>query len=52
LLRLLTDLRSVSPQAALIGEVTDGVPQAVLESAFGGRRVLDDLEDDPLPRIG
>jgi hydrogenase expression/formation protein HypE len=47
----LTALRSVAPQAAHIGELTEGVPQVVLDTSFGGQRILDELEDDPLPRI-
>ncbi len=37
--------------AAIIGEVTTGPAQVVLTTAFGGQRLLDELEDDPLPRI-
>jgi hydrogenase expression/formation protein HypE len=44
-------LRHLAPQAALIGEVTGGVAQVILETTFGGQRVLDELDDDPLPRI-
>lgn len=44
-------LQSVSPRATIVGRITDGPPQVVLETAFGGRRLLDELEDDPLPRI-
>jgi hydrogenase expression/formation protein HypE len=47
----LTSLRCVAPQAALIGELAEGTPQVVLDTTFGGQRVLDELEDDPLPRI-
>jgi hydrogenase expression/formation protein HypE len=47
----LAALCAVAPRAAHIGHVSaDGV-QVVLETAFGGRRFLDELEDDPLPRI-
>jgi hydrogenase expression/formation protein HypE len=39
-------------QAALIGEVRTEPPGMVLvETAFGGRRVMDQLVGDPLPRI-
>jgi hydrogenase expression/formation protein HypE len=39
-------------QAAVIGEVTDQAPGMVLvATAFGGRRVMDQLVGDPLPRI-
>jgi hydrogenase expression/formation protein HypE len=47
----LAELRVVAPLAALIGRVSSGSPQVILETAFGGERVLDELEDDPLPRI-
>jgi hydrogenase expression/formation protein HypE len=44
-------LRAEAPQAALIGEVTAGAAQVILDTAFGGERSIDELEDDPLPRI-
>jgi len=44
-------LRRVAPLAMMIGELEEGGPQVILETGFGGRRVLDELEDDPLPRI-
>ncbi len=47
----LTALRTVAPRAMLIGELQEGPPQVILLTAFGGQRVLDELEDDPLPRI-
>ena len=47
----LAALRTVAPQAALIGGLAVGAPQVILETAFGGERALDELEDDPLPRI-
>ena len=47
----LSALRTVAPHAMLIGEVRAGPPQVVLATAFGGLRMLDELEDDPLPRI-
>jgi hydrogenase expression/formation protein HypE len=37
--------------AAVIGRVEPGGGRVILETALGGRRVLDELEDDPLPRI-
>lgn len=37
--------------AALIGHVRAGERRVVLETELGGERVLDELEDDPLPRI-
>jgi hydrogenase expression/formation protein HypE len=39
-------------QAAEIGEVRTDPPGLVLvDTAFGGRRVMDQLVGDPLPRI-
>ena len=37
--------------AALIGRIDAGRAQVVLQTELGGRRVLEELEDDPLPRI-
>jgi hydrogenase expression/formation protein HypE len=39
-------------QAAAIGEVRNEPPGMVMvQTAFGGRRVMDQLVGDPLPRI-
>jgi hydrogenase expression/formation protein HypE len=38
-------------QAALIGEVVPGPARVVLRTELGGERLLEELEDDPLPRI-
>jgi hydrogenase expression/formation protein HypE len=38
-------------QAAVIGTVEGGRGRVVLETEIGGERFLDELEDDPLPRI-
>ena len=38
-------------EAAIIGNVNVGRAQVVLETELGGERILDELEDDPLPRI-
>ena len=38
-------------EAAIIGRIEAGAPRVVLQTALGGRRILDELEDDPLPRI-
>lgn len=49
----LSRLRSL-PQgkdAALIGYVESGRAQVVLQTELGGERLLEELEDDPLPRI-
>jgi len=37
--------------AALIGTVTDAHARVVLATPLGGERYLEELEDDPLPRI-
>ena len=37
--------------AALIGHIEPGKAQVILETELGGKRLLDELEDDPLPRI-
>ena len=37
--------------AAIIGEITNELNHVVLETTLGGRRILEELEDDPLPRI-
>lgn len=38
-------------EAALIGQIEAGTPRLILATELGGRRVLEELEDDPLPRI-
>jgi hydrogenase expression/formation protein HypE len=38
-------------EAAIIGRIEPGHPVVVLETELGGERLLDELEDDPLPRI-
>ena len=48
----LAALRSVESGATEIGEVKTEPPGMVLvETAFGGKRVMDQLVGDPLPRI-
>lgn len=37
--------------AQVIGSVTAARPCVILRTAIGGERLLDELEDDPLPRI-
>lgn len=44
-------LRTAAPAAAVIGEVVDGESDVILCTEFGGERVVDELEDDALPRI-
>jgi len=38
-------------EAALIGSITKSGQRVILETDLGGERVLEELEDDPLPRI-
>lgn len=38
-------------EAALIGETVRGPARVVLRTELGGERLLEELEDDPLPRI-
>jgi len=37
--------------ACLIGRIEVGDSRVILQTSLGGRRILDELEDDPLPRI-
>jgi hydrogenase expression/formation protein HypE len=37
--------------AAVIGEIAAGKPRVTLSTELGGTRILEELEDDPLPRI-
>jgi len=37
--------------ARIIGRIETGGGRVILETGLGGRRMLDELEDDPLPRI-
>jgi hydrogenase expression/formation protein HypE len=37
--------------AALIGRITEAQQRVILETSLGGERILEELEDDPLPRI-
>lgn len=38
-------------EAAIVGEVVEGRRRVVLVTELGGERILEELEDDPLPRI-
>jgi len=38
-------------QAAIIGKIHTGTARVTLQTELGGERLLDELEDDPLPRI-
>jgi hydrogenase expression/formation protein HypE len=37
--------------AVRIGRITAAEPRVILETPLGGERFLEELEDDPLPRI-
>jgi hydrogenase expression/formation protein HypE len=37
--------------AAIVGSISAGKQKVVLETELGGQRILEELEDDPLPRI-
>ena len=37
--------------AAVIGMITESPQRVILETPLGGERILEELEDDPLPRI-
>jgi len=37
--------------AAIIGRVEIGKPRVILQTPLGGSRILEELEDEPLPRI-
>jgi hydrogenase expression/formation protein HypE len=41
----------VAPDAAEEALAALRSPQVILDTAFGGQRILDELEEDPLPRI-
>lgn len=47
----LAALRALTPQAAEIGSLRPGPAMVVLDTSFGGQRMLDELDEDPLPRI-
>ncbi len=38
-------------EAAIVGSIDSTTKHVVLETEFGGERMLEELEDDPLPRI-
>jgi hydrogenase expression/formation protein HypE len=45
------DALAQGADAAIIGTVSMRDKRVVLETELGGERILDELEDDPLPRI-
>jgi hydrogenase expression/formation protein HypE len=38
-------------EAVIIGRIDSSIPYVVMETEVGGERILEELEDDPLPRI-
>jgi hydrogenase expression/formation protein HypE len=42
---------SAGKDAARIGRIRAGEQRVILETPLGGERFLEELEDDPLPRI-
>ncbi|WP_296754051.1 hydrogenase expression/formation protein HypE [Thiobacillus sp.] len=38
-------------EARIVGRIETGASRVILQTELGGRRILDELEDDPLPRI-
>lgn len=38
-------------EAAIIGEITSENPYVLMETEIGGERIIEELEDEPLPRI-
>ena len=49
--RGLQALKQAGANAAVIGTITNDSAQVILQTELGGERVLEELEDDPLPRI-
>jgi hydrogenase expression/formation protein HypE len=51
--RALAALRALpgGREASIIGEVREQPQRLVLQTEIGGERVIEELEDDPLPRI-
>lgn len=43
--------QAAGAEAAVIGRIEAGAARLILETELGGRRILEELEDDPLPRI-
>jgi hydrogenase expression/formation protein HypE len=37
--------------SAIIGRMDSGMQHVLMETEIGGERILEELEDDPLPRI-
>lgn len=47
----LESLSDIAPKAAIIGSLEAAPGPVVMQTGLGGERILDELEDDPLPRI-
>lgn len=47
----LAALAGIAPESRVIGEIESEAGPVVMETGLGGERILDELEDDPLPRI-
>lgn len=47
----LAALSVIAPDSAIIGVIESDPGPVVMETQLGGERILDELEDDPLPRI-
>lgn len=39
-------------EAAFIGQIDSSIPYVLMETETGSEPILEELEDDPLPRIG
>ena len=52
-MKVLTRWKSLADgrNAAIIGKIDSGLSQVILQTPLGGERFLEELEDDPLPRI-
>ncbi|MCW9048405.1 MAG: hydrogenase expression/formation protein HypE [Gammaproteobacteria bacterium] len=51
--KLLKTWRSIDKglEAAIIGHIDSELDQVIMQTEIGGERIIDELEDDPLPRI-
>jgi hydrogenase expression/formation protein HypE len=49
--RALAALRNGGIEGQVIGELTDEPAQVIMHTELGGERVVEELEEDPLPRI-
>ncbi|HYW77716.1 MAG TPA: AIR synthase-related protein, partial [Gammaproteobacteria bacterium] len=49
--RDLLESSGAAPAPTIVGTVEDAPAGVILQTTLGGERMLDELEDDPLPRI-